>query len=182
MRKKLLFLLLTFIATKLFCLAYEPYIPKGSLVKVYTKVPLSTEHLEEGSPVYFIAPADVWVVEKKLIEKGEIFRGYVSKLKMPVQGVNAAMSITITDIINTKNKTRKEMQGRIIFSNSDTLGGNLTNPASYNKTIHPRKVYGNIWGGSLQWVPSGEYEFGQHVKVNQRDNLFVQFDEDYYIY
>ena len=117
-----------------------------------------------------------------MIEKGEIFKGHVSKLKMPVQGVNAALSIAITEIINPKHKTRQEIQGRIIFSNSDTLGGNLTNPASYNKTIHPRKVYGNIWGGSLQWVPSGEYEFGQHVKVNQRDNLFVQFDEDYYIY
>jgi len=151
------------------------------LVKVYTKIPLSTEHLEEGSLVYFISPADVWVVEKKLIEKGEIFKGYVSKLKMPIQGVNAAMSITITEVINPKNKTKNEIKGRIIFSSSNTIGGNLTNPASYNRTIHPRKVYGNIWGGTLQYVPSGEYEFGQHVQINQKDNIFVQFDEDYYI-
>ena len=61
---------LTLFVTKLFCLAYEPYIPKGTLVKVYTKIPLSTEHLEEGSLVYFISPADVWVVEKKLIDQG----------------------------------------------------------------------------------------------------------------
>ena len=142
---------------------------------------MTTEHLEEGSQVYFIVPSDVWVVEKKAIEQGEIFQGYVSMLKMPTQGVNAAMQITITSIINPKTKTRRDIQGRLIFSSSDTLGGNLTNPASYNTTIHPRKVYGNIWGGSLQYVPSGEYEFGQHVKVNQKDNIFVQFDEDYYI-
>ena len=79
-----------------------------------------------------------------------------------------------------EQKTRKEINGIIIFSNRETLGGNITNPASYNTTIHPRKVYGNIWGGALQYVPSGEYEFGQHVKVNQRDSLFVQFNEDYY--
>lgn len=181
MTKKILLTILTLFVTNIFCLAYEPFLQKGTLVKVYTKVPYSTEHLEEGSPVYFIVPSDVWVIEKKMVEKGEIFKGYVSMLKMPVQGVNAAMKITITEIINPKNGTKKEIKGRIIFANTDTLGGNLTNPASYNTTIHPRKVYGNIWGGSLQYVPSGEYEFGQHVKVNQRDNIFVQLDEDYYI-
>ena len=179
MAKKLVLIILILFVTNI-CFAYEPYIPKGSLVKVYTKIPLSTEHLEEGSQVYFIAPSDVWVVEKKMIEKGEIFKGYVSMLKMPIQGVNAAMRITITEIINPKTKTKKEIDGKIIFANRETLGGNITNPASYNTTIHPRKVYGNIWGGTLQYVPSGEYEFGQHVKVNQRDSLFVEFNEDYY--
>ena len=181
MAKKILLTILTFLNINAFCFAWQPYIPKGTLVKVYTKIPLSTEHLEEGSNVYFIAPSDVWVVEEKMIEKGEIFKGHVSMLKMPIQGVNAAMKITITEIINIKKGTKKEIKGTLIFSNKDTLGGNLTNPASYNKTIHPRKVYGNTWGGTLQYVPSGEYEFGQHVKVNQKDNLFVQFDEDYYI-
>jgi len=182
MAKKVLLIFLTLLFTTLFCFAYEPYLPKGTLVKVYTKIPITTEHLEEGSLVYFIVPSDVWVVEKKAISKGEIFQGYVSMLKMPVQGVNAAMKITITDIINPKTKEKRTLNGRIIFSNSDTLGGNLTNPATYNTTIHPRKVYGNIWGGTLQYVPSGEYEFGSHVGVNQRDNLFVQIDEDYYIW
>ena len=79
MRKNIILIFLTLFVTKLFCFAYEPYIPKGTLVKVYTKIPLSTEHLEEGSLVYFINPADVWVVEKRLIEKGEIFKGYVAE-------------------------------------------------------------------------------------------------------
>ena len=180
MTRKLILIILILFVTNI-CLAYEPYIPKGSLVRVYTKVPLSTEHLEEGSQVYFIAPSDVWVVEKKAIAKGEIFLGYVSMLKMPTQGVNAAMSITITSVVNPKTMEKRELNGRIIFSNSDVLGGNLTNPASYNTTIHPRKVYGNIWGGTLQYVPSGEYEFGSHVRIDQRDNIFVQLDENVYI-
>lgn len=159
--------------------AYTPYIPQGTLVKVYTKIPLSTQNLEEGSKVYFIAPADVWVLEDKAISKGDLFYGYVSMLKMPVKGVNAAMRINITKIKKINGSVEK-INGKIIFSSSDTLGGNLTNPASYNKTIHPRKVYGNPWGGTLQYVPSGDYEFGQHVTVTQRDNLFVEFNEDYY--
>ncbi|MBQ8847334.1 MAG: hypothetical protein IJ003_00130 [Candidatus Gastranaerophilales bacterium] len=180
MLKKILLIIFTIIVTKTFCLAYEPYLPKGSLIKVYTRIPITTEQLEEGSRVYFIVPSDVWVLEQKAIEKGDIFEGYVSMLKMPVQGVNAAMSITITNIIKTDGQNYN-VKGRLIFSNSDILGGNLTNPASYNTTIHPRKVYGNIWGGSLQYVPSGEYEFGHHVGINSRDNIFVQIDEDYYI-
>ena len=180
MIKKILLIFLTLAIFPLFCFAYKPYLPKGTLVKVYAKTPINTEHLEEGSLVYFIVPSDVWVVEKKVISKGEIFLGYVSMLKMPVQGVNAALSIGISAIVNPKTGEKRKLSGRLIFSSSDVLGGNLTSPASYNTTIHPRKVYGNLWGGTLQYVPSGEYEFGQHVGINQRDNIFVQLDEDYY--
>lgn len=186
MTKKIVLIIFTLFVTNifnsLFANEYVPYLQKGTLVKVQTRTPLSTEHLEEGSKVYFIAPSDVWVLEKKAIEKGYIFQGYVSMLKMPVQGVNAAMSITITDVINPKTKEITSIKGRIIFfGGSDVLGGNLTPPASYNTSIHPRRVYGNHWGGTLQYVPSGEYEFGRHVRIAQRDIIFVQFDEDYYI-
>ena len=186
MVKKLILIFLTLLITNIFCFAeneaYKPFMQKGSLVKVYTKIPISTETLEEGSKVYFIVPSDVWVLEKKAIKKGNIFQGYVSMLKMPIQGINAAMSITITDMIDPYTQEKTPLKGRIIFfGGSDVLGGNLTPAASYNTTIHPRKVYGNIWGGTLQYVPSGEYEFGRHVKINQRDNIFVQLDEDYYI-
>ena len=180
MIRKILLTISLFILTAFCTFAYSPYIPSGTSIKVNTKIPITTEHLEEGSIVYFIAPSDVWVLEKKAISKGDIFRGYVSMLKMPVKGVNAAMSITITHVLKTDG-TVDELKGRIIFANKDVLGGDLTNPASYNKTIHPIKVYGSIWGGAMQYVPSGDYEFGHHVGVSMRDNLFIQIDEDYYI-
>ena len=161
--------------------AYDPYVPKGTLIKVYTKIPLTTEHLEENSVVYFVVPSDVWVMEKKAFSSGDILKGYVSMLKMPIQGVNAAMKITITDVIK-KEGYMESLSGRIIFGNSDTLGGNLTEPASYNKSYFPRKVYGNIWGGTYRYVPSGEYEFGKHMTIDMRDSLFLQLDEDYGVY
>ncbi len=180
MVKKILLIILTLFFTNTFCIAWEANIPKGSLIKVYTKSPLNTRNLEEGSRVFFISPCDVWILEQKAIEKGDIFEGYVSMLKMPVQGVNAAMSINIDSLVKT-NGEKRNLEGKIIFSSSDVLGGNLTNPATYNTTIHPRRVYGNHWGGTLQYVPSGEYEFGSHVGVNSRDSLFVQLEEDFYI-
>ena len=72
MLKKILLILLIIVFTKFTCFAYQPFLPEGSIIKVYAKVPLSTEQLEEGSKVYFIAPADVWVLEKKAIEKENI--------------------------------------------------------------------------------------------------------------
>ncbi len=179
MLKKILLIFLTLFTLNIIVYAFDAYLPKGSIVKVYSKKIFSTQSLEEGSRVYFIAPSDVWVLEKKAIEKGDIFQGYVSMLKMPVQGVNAAISITIDSIVK-QNGEKRDVSGKIIFSGSDVLGGNLTNPASYNTTIHPRKVYGNHWGGTLQYVPSGEYEFGEHVSFGPRDNLFVEFSEDYH--
>lgn len=164
-----------------FCHSYQPYLPKGTLIKVYTKIPLSTGNLEEGSKVYFIVPNDVWVLEKKAVERGDIFKGEVSFLKMPAKGVNAAMQITITEIIKKEGYV-EPLRGKIIFPSGDTLGGTLTNPASYNKTFHPRKVYGNIWGAAAQYVPSGDWEFGQHVEVTSKDNLFVELKDNYYIY
>ena len=180
MVKKIFFIILTIFVTNIFCFAYEEYLPKGSLVKVYAKIPISTSNLEEGSEVFFVAPADVWVIEKRAVERGDIFKGYVDNLKMPVLGVNASMSIKITSIVD-KYGDEREIKGRIIFAGSDILGGNLTNPASYHKVIHPRKVYGNNFGGTLQYVPSGEYQYGNHVEVTARDNLFVELDEDFYI-
>ncbi len=178
--KKIILLAIILFSLCIGSFAYSPYIPKGTLVKVYTKVPLNTKSLEEGSRVYFIVPSDVWVQETKAIAKGDIFTGYVSMLKMPVQGVNAAMSIKIDGLIQQRTYQRN-VDGRIIFSGTDVFGGTLTNPASYNKTIHPRRVYGNWWGGTLQWVPSGEYEFGNHMEVTSKDTIFVQFDENFYL-
>ena len=180
MVKKIFLIILTLFVTNLVSMAYEEYLPKGSLVKVYAKVPLTTANLEEGSEVFFVAPADVWVIEKKAVEKGDIFKGYVSSLTMPILGVNASMSIKITTI-KDKYGDEREFNGRVIFSGSDKLGGNLTYPASYHKVIHPRKVYGNVFGGSLQYVPSGEYQYGNHVGVSARDNLFIELDDDFYI-
>ena len=90
------------------------------------------------------------------------------------------MKIKITDIIK-QDGSMYEFSGKIMYKNSDMIGGNLTNPASYNRTVHPRRVYGNPWGGTMQFVPSGEYEEGQHVKINMRDSMFIELDEDYYI-
>ena len=58
-------------------------------------------------------------------------------------------------------------------------GGNLTPPASYNKTVHPRE--GMYWkrAGVLQYVPSGEYEMGLHITLPTSDIIYIMLDEEY---
>ena len=181
MLKKIFLIFLIFFSTTVFALEYVPYLQKGALIKVYAKTPVSTDSLEEGSIVYFISPVDLWILEQKAIEKGDIFYGYVDMLKMPTKGVNAALSIKIKKIVKLNGEI-KDIEGSLIFPNgSKVLGGTLTNPESYNTAVHPRKVYGNIWGGTLQYVPSGEYQFGSHVGVQSRDSLLIRLDEDYQI-
>ena len=180
MANKILLIFFTILTFILPVFSFVPYLQKGTLVKVYSKEPITTQNLEEGSVVYFISPADVWVGETRMISKGDVFRGHVSMLKMPILGVNAALSIQIDGIIKTSGE-RKIINGRIIFANSDVLGGNLTNPISYNKSFFPRRVYGNFWGGTYKYVPSGDYEYGQHVRVDSHDSIFVQIDNDFYL-
>lgn len=151
---------------------------KGAFVLVESKKVLSTETLQEGDRVYFIAPADVWVNETNIVPKNSVFVGYVSMLKMPIKGVNAALSIKITHIV-LPDGTTKEFSGRISNGSSDILGGELTPPASYNKMTHLYQTRWK-WSGTTQWVPSGEYEYGQHRGIEPGQKLFVIVDEPYY--
>ena len=106
MLKKIFLIFLIFLSTTVFALEYVPYLQKGALIKVYAKTPVSTDSLEEGSIVYFISPVDLWILEQKAIEKGDIFYGYVDMLKMPTKGVNAALSIKIKKIVKLNGEIK----------------------------------------------------------------------------
>ncbi len=151
---------------------------KGAFVLVNAKKVLSTETLQEGDRVYFVSPADVWVNETNIVPKNSVFVGYVSMLKMPIKGVNAAISFKITHIILPDGTTR-EFEGRISNGTSDILGGELAPPASYNKMAHLYQSRWH-WSGTTQWVPSGEYEYGQHRGVAPGQKLFIILDKPYY--
>lgn len=150
---------------------------EGSFVLVHVTKKFTTDTLQEGDRVYFVAPSDVWLDETKIVPKNSVFLGYVSMLKMPVKGVNAALSIKITNITLPDGST-KEFSGRLTNGKSDVIGGELTPPASYNKMTH---LYQSRlhWSGTTQWVPSGEYEYGQHRGVVPGQNLFIVADSPY---
>lgn len=156
------------------------YLAKDSFIPVYPTKVLSTSVYEEGDTFYFIVPSDMWIDEYKIIPKNSIIKTKITMLKMPVTGINAAMKLSTEEII-FPNGTRRPITGGIEYKGERQIGGNLTPPASYNKSLHPRK--GEYYNSVLaQYVPSGEYEFGQHVTIMPNEMLQVVLDEDFTLY
>ena len=63
---------------------------------------------------------------------------------------------------------------------SITINGQTYKYESEERAFEPGQAY-NFTISFSKKVPSGEYEFGHHVGITSRDNIFVQFDQDYYI-
>ncbi len=154
-------------------------IPKGTALRVYPSEVLSTMINQEGDRVVFVNQADMWVEEINAIPANTKLEGYVSTVKMPVKGVNGAIGFTVDRMVFSDG--RQLQINAVVQSNGQNLiGGDLTPPASYNYTIQSQKPYGWFGGlkGVLQYVPSGDYEFGKHTTVGPRDPLFIIFQED----
>jgi len=153
-------------------------ISKGVMIQAYPMKTISTASLNEGDTVYFINPADLWAYEINVLPKNSYFRGYVEMLKMPIKGINAAIVIKITEVILPDGSIKK-MNATVTNNGSGQIGGNLTPPASYNKSVHPRE--GMYWkrAGVLQYVPSGDYEMGLHITLPTSDPVYIMLDEEY---
>lgn len=153
------------------------FLSKNALIPVNPVKTLSTSVQEEGDIFYFIVPNDLWLDEYKIIPKNSIVKAQITMLKMPVTGINAAMKIETKEII-FPNKEHYQITGTVAYKGERQIGGNLTPPLSYNKALHPRK--GEYYNGVVaQYVPSGKYEFGQHITIMPNETLQIILDEDF---
>ncbi len=177
---KKIFILLLFIFFPLLSHAQKienNFMPKDSFIPVYPIRPISTSIVDENETVYFIVPSDLWIEEFKIIPKDSVVKGKIAMLKMPVTGINAALKID-ADLIVFPDGTKHKLSGFITTNGDRQIGGNLTPPLSYNKTFHPRK--GEYFSAYVaQYVPSGEYEFGQHITLLQTRMLQLVLLEDF---
>lgn len=177
--KKVLLLLAFFALTTIAAISQMPevIVPKGVVIQVYAKKPISTLTHHEGDAIYFLNPSDVYSGEENVFPRNSIFTGYINFLKLPIQGINGALQGKITGVILPDGE-QKEINGVLYYRGTPMIGGELAPPASYNQAIHPTKGW-VFQSGVLQWVPSGEYEFGRHTTINTRDPIFILLEEDY---
>ena len=148
-----------------------------TLIPVNPTKTLSTSVQEEGDDVYFIVPSDLWIEEEKVIPKNSIIKARITMLKMPVTGVNAAMKIQAEEI-KCPNGATYEISGDVSYKGETQIGGDLTPPRSYNKSIHSRN--GEYYTGVIsQYVPSGEYEFGQHITIMPSEILYIILTKEF---
>lgn len=180
--KKTVYVLIISIFSMLFALcskvyAETAYLLKDMFIPVYPTKVLSTSVQEEGDTFYFIVPSDMWIEEYKIIPKNSVVKAKITMLKMPLTGINAAMVIK-TEEITFPDGEKYPMTGTVTYKGERQIGGDLTPPASYNKALHPRK--GQYYNAVIaQYVPSGEYEFGQHVTIGTDEMLYITLDEDF---
>lgn len=177
MKKFLLILFVAFVfgVNNAFAKDVTGELSKGTFVMVYPKKPITTETYQEGDFVYFVNPSDVWQGDYNVFPKDTIFAGFVSMLKLPVQGINAALQIKITEVVYPNGRAQ-DVNATIYKNDKSTIGGGLTPPASYNKSVHKTRGWA---GGALQWVPSGVYEFGKHTVMPTNEPVFVVLDENF---
>lgn len=171
----IIILILTGLSNTLIQAAPKAAVPKGTMVMVYPAKPISTDGYQENDFVYFINPSDVWQGETNVFPKNSVFKGYVNFLKLPVQGVNGAIGMKINEVVYPNGK-KQRIAATIFLSDSAIIGGTLTPPATYVTSIHRTKGWAR---GALQWVPSGEYEFGKHTTIPTSEALFVVLDENF---
>ena len=154
-------------------------IPKGSIFHVYPNQMISTMLNQEGDSVVFINPVDIWAGDTKIIPMNAQFIGSINFLKLPSKGINGALGFKITEIQYPTGEIL-QISAHIEQNGQSMLGGDLAPVASYRYTIHSQRAIGWFGGqkGALQYVPTGEYEFGIHKTVGPKDMLFIVLDED----
>lgn len=154
-------------------------IPQGTVIRVYPNEVLSTLINQEGDRIAFINQADMWIEEFNAIPLNTRFEGYVSVVKKPVKGVNGAIGFAVDSMILPSGRLIP-INAVVQANGQNIIGGGLTPPSSYNYTIHSQKPWGWFGGmkGVLQFVPSGEYDYGKHTTVGPKDPLFIVFQED----
>ena len=156
------------------------FMSKGMFVPIQPTKVLSTSTYEEGDTVDFIVPSDMWIDEYKIIPKNSIIKAKITSLKMPVTGVNAAMTIKTDSVIFPDGRIF-DIKGDVTYKGETKIGGTLTPPSSYNKSLHSWK--GEYYNGVIaQYVPSGKYEFGQHITIMPSEMLYLILNEDFTSY
>ena len=178
MKKNLFIILMMIFLNPVFATeGFYPYLSKGTFVPLCPMQTISTSVLEMGNQVGFIVPSDMWIGNHKIIPKNSMVLGHITELSMPVTGINASMKIAAHSICFRSGECF-EIQGDVAYRGETRIGGDLTPPLSYNVSMHPAK--GEYYVGAFgQYVPSGKYEFGQHVTILTNETLHLILTEDF---
>lgn len=175
--KRFLAIILTLFFINSFAIAQEDILrdydgielSKGTFIPVISAQEISTEVMDEGSKVEFIATNDLYLHEKNVIPKDTKLYGYIYKINEPVIGTNSSMLIRITKIL-LADGFEIPVKAYIYSSNNFLIGGELTDPASFEVKPSYRQGYGK---GYCNYVPGPTRKMGKHTIIASGANLLV---------
>lgn len=186
MLKRLLVLFFIFITSA--CFANEPTlrgytdyeIPAGYHIPIMNLQEFSTAMTEEGELLKFVVTNDIYVFDKKIIPQGTKLTGHIEKKNEPIRGTNAAMKIFINKMY-LPDGYEIPIKAYIYSANNNKLGGELTQPETYNKQPHYQRWTMFRAMGVIQYVPGDKRRMGEHLTISAGANMTIVLVAPLYI-
>ena len=156
---------------------YDEYeIPAGYFLEIMPLQEFSTAYTEEGETLYFVTTNDLYLFNKNVIPEGTKLTGYIEKKNEPVIGTNAAMTVFINKMY-LPDGFEIPIKAYISTANNNKIGGELTEPETYNKVPHYQCWTMFRAFGVLQYVPGDRRKMGEHVTISSGANLKMVLTE-----
>lgn len=143
-------------------------IPKGTFIPVISTQEISTEYCDVGSKIKFISTSDLYLYETNIIPQQTEFFGYVEKVNEPIIGTNGSMVIRIGKL-RLSDGFEIPVKGYIYSSNGNLIGGELTEPAKFDKKASYRQGFAGMYG----YAPGATRRMGEHKVITSGADLII---------
>ena len=155
------------------------YLPKGTFIKVTNIKEIASQFTDAGDEVAMVSTFDVYIGETNLIPQKTVFYGFVDKVREPVQGTNATISIKVNKMV-TPDGVTYPLSGYISYNGSQNyLGGERTAPLYYVRMPHYTHWKMNRWKvGAAQYCETNTRMFGNHVLIKPGAELILILDDN----
>lgn len=178
MLKRLFTLILLFIMTS--CIASEPVlkdydeyqIPSGYHIPIMSLQEFSTAYTEEDEILDFVTTNDIYLFDKNVIPQGTKLKGFIEKKNEPIRGTNASMKVFINKMY-LSDGFEVPIKAYISTANNNLIGGELTQPETYDRMPHYQRWTMFRAYGVLQCVPGAQRRMGEHVTVASGANMVM---------
>ena len=150
---------------------YDEYrIPAGYHIPIMSLQEFSTAYTEEFEELNFVTTNDIYIFDKNIIPQGCKLKGYIEKKNEPIRGTNAAMKVFINKMYLTDGY-EIPIKAYISTANNNKIGGELTEPLTWNRIPHYQRWTMFRTFGVLQCVPGEQRRMGEHVTISSGANL-----------
>lgn len=141
---------------------------KGTFIPVISSQEISTAYYDVGTQVRFIATSDLYLFETNVVPQNTDFFGYVEKINEPIVGTNASMIIKISKMV-LPDGFEIPLNGYIYTPNGNFIGGELTEPASFER----KASYMQGFPSRVGYVPGPARKMGEHKVIASGADLMV---------
>ena len=143
-------------------------IPKGSFIPVISTEEISTQFVDVGTRVKFISTTDLFLYETTVIPQETEFFGAIEKINEPIVGTNASMVIKIGKL-RLPDGFEIPLRGYIYTSNGNLIGGEQTQPATFDRRPSYRQGFKGMYG----YVPGATRRMGEHKVITSGADLII---------